>query len=176
MNKSKHIFLTGEKGVGKSTIWRKILTETGLKYSGFVTKNFEIEGVQKGAYIHALKSCAPELIDDNNQIIGIRISHQKMIHLTETFEKFGVEILHDAMTNGDVIFMDELGRLENDAVHFKQTVMEGLDSGARVLGVLQDTPSDFLEEIKAREDVVVCTVTKDNRNILCKEILQKYFT
>lgn len=174
-NSTRHIFLTGEKGIGKSTIWKKIFTETSIEHSGFVTGPLEIEGVRKGAYIHALNSCAPEAPEDNNQIIGVRIFSKKIVPITETFETFGVEILKKAIVSGNVVFMDELGRLERDAVHFKETVKECMDSGVQVLGTLQDTPSEFLEEIKNREDVEVYTVTEANRDILWKEILQKHF-
>lgn len=172
----RHIFLTGDKGIGKSTIWKKIFKETGLEYSGFETRPLEIQGIRKGAYIHAVGACAPEAPEDNNQIIGVRISPKKVVPITETFEIFGVETLHKAKASGNVIFMDELGRLERDAKNFQQTVRECLNGETQVLGVLQDTPSDFLDEIKNRKDVTVYTVTKENRDILQEEILHKHFT
>ena len=50
----RHIFLTGEKQIGKSTIWKKVLEELNVEYRGFITCPYELNGEKKGFYMHAL--------------------------------------------------------------------------------------------------------------------------
>ena len=59
--------------------------------------------------------------------------------------------------------MDELGRLEREAAQFCAQVLACLDSGKRVLGVLQACDAPLVCAVRAREDVSVIEVTPENR-------------
>lgn len=48
------IFLTGEKGIGKSTCINEIIKECVLSVSGFQTLPFYEDNTRKGFYMHAL--------------------------------------------------------------------------------------------------------------------------
>ena len=69
--------------------------------------------------------------------------------------------------------MDELGPGERDAAAFRRMVMECLEGEIPVYGVLQLAESDFLDEIRARGDVCVVTVTEDNREDLPRLLLEQ---
>ena len=60
--------------------------------------------------------------------------------------------------------MDELGPHEAKAVRFRQMILKVLDGPVPVLGVLQEAPSPFLQEIAQRPDVTVLRITEENRN------------
>ncbi len=60
--------------------------------------------------------------------------------------------------------MDELGPHEAEAVRFRQMILKVLDGPVPVLGVLQEAPSPFLQEIAQRPDVTVLRITEENRN------------
>ena len=60
--------------------------------------------------------------------------------------------------------MYELRPHEAEAVRFRQMILKVLDGPVPVLGVLQEAPSPFLQEIAQRPDVTVLRITEENRN------------
>ncbi len=167
-----HIFLTGEKQVGKSTIWREVLRRTGISCTGFVTLPFEINGEKRGYYMHGLGKLPRGYANDVP--ISIRSRERGMTPVTEAFDTFGTALLETACEEKKAgegyILLDELGRLERNAESFQKAVLTCLDSGCRVLGVLQQTDTPFVEKIKERADVMIYTVTKENREELADRL------
>ena len=165
----RHIFLTGEKQVGKSTLWKTVMEQAGIAPLGFQTLPFKVEGHFAGYRLHSLGPVPGEFHND----IPISVHIKPKIHLgiTESFDLFGTALLEQAATAGSFLLMDELGRFEKNAHRFQQAVFNCLDSSCHVLGVLHMTDSAFLNRIQEREDVLVFTVTKENRDRLDLEIL-----
>lgn len=175
---SKHIFLTGEKQVGKSTILNRVISELALKPTGYQTMPLLIHGQRKGFYLHGLCELSPY---ENDNPICIRMEEKKSLPLTETFETLGVRILTEALKSDAWVLMDEIGKFEQEAEGFQNMIIQCLDKKPAVLGVLQKVKSSIVEEVKARSDVVVLEVTKTNREeiygkvlALCKEKLRDF--
>ena len=82
----------------------------------------------------------------------------------EAFERVGVAAIERAIHESALIVMDELGRMELFSRRFQQVALRALDSPRRVLGVLQDRHTSFLDGIRARDDVEIITVTPENRD------------
>lgn len=167
---TKHIFLTGEKQVGKSSILKRVLQELSVTPTGFQTFPLMINGQRKGNYLHGLTGLSPY---ENDSPISIRVEKQKSVPLTETFETLGVKILHEALESDAWMLADEIGRLERDADEFQKLFIRCLDEKPVVLGVLQRTTSDFVKKIEERTDVDILEVTKENREKIYREILKR---
>jgi nucleoside-triphosphatase len=169
METIRHIFLTGEKQVGKSTLWRKVLERSGICPSGFQTLEYLVNGAFRGYRLHGLGRTPAELGND----VPVSVFLRRKLHLpvTESFEIFGTALLELAREDGGFILMDELGIFERAAVAFRQAVVDCLNSDCHVLGVLQKADDPFLEEILNRPDVLVFTVTEENRNHLVQSVL-----
>ena len=169
METIRHIFLTGEKQVGKSTLWRKVLECSGICPSGFQTLEYLVNGAFRGYRIHSLGRTPAELGND----VPVSVFLRRKLHLpvTESFEIFGTALLELAREDGGFILMDELGIFERAAVAFRQAVVDCLNSDCHVLGVLQKADDPFLEEILNRPDVLVFTVTEENRDHLVQSVL-----
>ena len=165
----KHLFLTGEKQVGKSTLLRRLIDARALECAGFETRAFSIDGERRGFTLHGRVALPPY---ENDCIVCARIGERRSVPVPETFETNGVLILARSLSSGaPFILMDELGRLERDAHGFIAQVGACLDSEKRVLGVLQKCSADHIQTIMAREDVTVITVTEDNRDLLFEHLL-----
>ena len=91
--------------------------------------------------------------------------------MPESFDIFGTELLQRAQKTSDYILMDELGIFERTAATFRQTVVDCLDGKCHVLGVLQKADDPFLAAILNRPDVLVYTVTPENRDALVEPLL-----
>ncbi len=170
METIRHIFLTGEKQVGKSTLWRKALAQSGIAPGGFQTLEYLVNGCFRGYRLHSLGRTPAELGND----VPISVFLRRGLHLAVpgSFDSFGTELLRLALEDGGYVLMDELGTFEQDAPAFRQAVVDCLDSDCHVLGVLQRADSPFLDEILNRADVLVFTVTQENRNDLVQPLLE----
>ncbi|HLR35340.1 MAG TPA: nucleoside-triphosphatase [Tissierellales bacterium] len=89
----------------------------------------------------------------------------------ESFSSGMVSILDKSLKDRDAIVLDELGFMENNIDKFTSKVYELLDSNKIVLGVLKDFNCNFLNNIRARNDVIIVEITKENRDFVIKNIL-----
>ena len=169
MEAIRHIFLTGEKQVGKSTLWRKVLAQSGIAPGGFQTMEYLVNGCFRGYRLHGLGRVPEQLGND----VPVSVFLRRKLHLpvTGSFDIFGTALLSLALEDGGFILMDELGIFERDAGDFRQAVADCLNGRCHVLGVLQKADDPFLEAILNRPDVLVFTVTKENRDELVEPLL-----
>ena len=165
----KHIFLTGEKQIGKSTIVASVIETYKDKIFGFQTLPFLINGIKKGYYIHSVGSES----STNDVPICVCIGEKNTVPVTESFDNVGAWILKTARGHKGIMIMDELGKMERDAHVFQSEVFKCLDTEQLIVGVLQHTSLEFIEAITSRQDVIVYEVTSENRDSLKNVILQR---
>lgn len=159
----KNLFLTGKKGVGKTTLLKKSLDKLDVPIGGYTTQR-----VFEGYY---RKYIAKSLYDNEEyQIIRVDSRDDSKVWFPDVFEKNLVPLL-DKSLERDLIVLDELGCSENGIIRFTSKIFELLDSPKIVFGVLKEDNCAFLNRIKERRDVTIITVTKDNRDYLMDEIL-----
>ena len=170
MERKRHLFLTGERQVGKSTLLRALIAQASLACAGFETKPFFVDGERRGFVMHGLVPMPPF---ENDCVISVRLGERRSAPVLPAFEENGVEILRRSLAdNAPFLLMDELGRLERDATAFAAHVRACLNGGKRVLGVLQRCDAPLPREIAAREDVLLLTVTPENRGALLRDLVQ----
>ena len=148
-----HLFLTGEKGVGKSTLIDYLLT--GRTPCGFRTRR--VEGVLSRPSVHLLTVPDTTPTADNLLFYCGACS-------PERFDTLGVAALENR--GGDVLLMDELGPAESGAEKFTAAVLAALDGELPILGVLQQADTPFLRAVARHPRVRLVTVTPQNRDVL----------
>ncbi|HJJ36417.1 MAG TPA: hypothetical protein O0X27_04490 [Methanocorpusculum sp.] len=158
----KHIFLTGDIQIGKSTAISRALELLKITPGGFRTFgiNYQEDG-SSDVFIFPANS-TPES--------GYRVAHRTSAGnsvFPEIFDEFGSFFLKQP---AELILMDELGYMESSANKFQQTVFETLDETTPVLGVVRNKETPFLNAVRARDDVLVLTVTRDNREYVPEKI------
>ena len=168
----KHLFLTGEKQVGKSTLLRRLIDARQLDCAGFETKAFYLNDERRGFVLHGRIEMPPY---ENDCIACARIGEKKAAPVLETFNQNGVSILQKSLESASpYILMDELGRLESRAEDFCEQVLKTLDGKKRILGVLQKCNSALIDTISRRNDVTILTVTPENREELLDILKSNY--
>lgn len=170
--KKKHIFLTGNIQVGKSTLIRGVLSDLmdqkdfHLEYDGFITyfdQRWEEER----------NLCIERVTSDRS----VKAKPKAVLHFegrpvfeTLAYETSGVEVL-ESLDRKKLLIFDECGRFEKDCPRYLGKIKEILDENTHVIGVLRkDPPIEWIQKIMAREDVCIFDVTKENRGILREEI------
>ena len=165
----RHLFLTGQKQVGKSTLLRLLIQQCGLDCGGFETRPLLINGERRGFYLHALSDVS---VFQQDAVISVRLAQRLSVPVPEAFEQNGVAVLNAALTDSHpYVLMDEIGRLESRSAGFCTAVLSVLDGLKPVIGVLQDCQSDLVQQIKSRPDVQVIDVTPDNRDTLLPDLV-----
>ena len=163
---ANNYFFTGKKGIGKSTLIDLYLKE---HFSGKVGGFKTVKKVYDGNRIsfHMISYCVDEELNDDNLLFYCH--DDSMNEGIDVNERFNVlSSILDDYDKYDIIIMDEIGPHEEGAEVFKDRIRKILDSDKAVLGVIQKSESKFLDEIRARKDVKILNVTKENRDKIFK--------
>lgn len=160
-----NIFLTGEVGVGKSTVLRKVLKLLAPTVcGGFLSVSEPApEGAMLYVYIEKAWEKTPH---DEAHLVGLRTGDGHFTSYPEVFNNVGAEILSSTPPQAVLIIMDELGTMESDAETFKKAVFSALDGPLPVLGVIKNKHSEFLDKIRSHPRSVIIEATADNRDAL----------
>ena len=75
-------------------------------------------------------------------------------------------------SEGCLIVIDEIGKMECLSPSFVSAVRRALDGPHPVLGTVGLKGDPFLREVRDRSDVRIVEVTRDNRDRLAEEILE----
>ena len=148
----QHLFFTGDKGVGKSTLVHALLR--GKKnIGGFCT-------VKHSGAVYLLRP-GEECCEKNRLFVcGEEADPAR-------FNTLGCSALEGAF---DGIVMDELGPHEQNAAAFQASVFRALDGDTPVIGVLQKADCAFLQRVAGHPNVRLIEVTKENRETLYTEL------
>ena len=165
-----HLFLTGEKRVGKTTIIRSFLSQTGITADGFMTY-WELDGDGMSLYLSPYGAAERS----GKRHFVTRFSAGKSVRSEETpivFDVHGSEILRSSGNCG-VIVMDELGFLESKAHTFQKAVAARISGDVPVLGVIKPMRTEFLDSIRGDPRVEIREVTEENRAAVLEWLLER---
>ena len=168
---TQHIFLTGKKHIGKSTLIQKILDDYKKTSDGFLTvrtKNYLKD--QYSVHMYHLKE--KELPNKSNLLFLCGKTDE---HTADTFDRLGCNIL-SMCSDCSLLIMDELGPHEAKAALFREEILHLLDGQIPVLGVLQEPAEACWPEIVNHPNVEIITLSESNRNnsSLCEHILSDF--
>lgn len=164
---ARHLFLTGEKRVGKSTLVRALLAGYPGVVGGFFT--VKAEGVVPGRVsVHLLRAGGREIPAADNLLFCCGDSDAGAA--AARFDVLGCAAL-EAVPAPGLLVMDELGPHEGEAAVFRRAVLAALEGDVPILGVLQRCSAPFPAQIAAHPRVQVVEVTPDNRDRLARTLV-----
>ena len=164
----KNIFVTGPPSSGKTTVIKKIIKLLPVPAKGFYTEEERLINKRVGFVMHSLDGKEGYL------------AHQD-IASEYHIRRYGVSIANiesisvPAITpNGEqVIILDEIGKMECFSQKFIEAAEHALDSPNIVIGTITLGGSDFILQVKQRNDIEIIEVTSENRDHLPEVIIQK---
>lgn len=157
----KHIFYTGPRGVGKSTLLQKRLAEYKGTCAGFRTVKVPCSD---GFTVHMLPIDNTALPTKENFLFH-RNNKREYGKNAARFDAIGCRLLSN-IEGAPLIVMDELGSAESEAEAFQARIFELLDGDTPILGVLQEGESEFQKKVTAHPNVELIHVTAENRDSL----------
>lgn len=159
-----NLFLTGNIGIGKSTILQNALKEFDISIGGYITQRV-FEGYYRRYIVKSLYNM------DEYTIIKVDSRDNSKKSFSHAFENGVISILDNSLKYRDLIVLDELGCAENNIEIFTSKIFELLDSPKIVFGILKDDYCSFLDKIRNRKDVQVIRITEENRDYILKDIV-----
>ena len=167
-NRPTHIFLTGEKQVGKSTLVSAVLSSVGMKFSGLRSISVFDEKNDRNVYLVPANGGD----DEPTALAGVCSNRHITERYPEVFDDVGCRLL-DFDEDTRLVVIDEIGSMERGARRYSDRIMSLLDrTDIRILGVLQKkTDSDLAQAIRKHPNVRMIEVTEENRDDLVPVII-----
>ena len=157
----KHIFYTGPRGIGKSTLLQKRLAQFQGVCAGFRTVKVPCG---ESFSVHMLPVDKRETPAEEN-FLFCRDKKREYEENALRFDVLGCRLL-GIIESADLIVMDELGSAESAAAAFQDRVLALLDGDIPILGVLQEGESAFQQRVATHPKVELIYVTEENRDSL----------
>ncbi|XP_045186896.1 nucleoside-triphosphatase THEP1-like [Mercenaria mercenaria] len=175
----RHIMLTGQPGIGKTTLVKKVcekLEDENWQCQGFYTEEKREDGQRVGFDVVTFdgqSGALARVVDRDNPVAGRSYMVGRYNVLLQSFEKIALPSLAIKPSEYTrVIVIDEIGKMELFSRSFTQTVKDLLKHPkTTVFATVPVRANPFVEEIKNRDDVQLYTVTKENRNQLVNEVV-----
>ena len=158
--KAKNVFVTGPPRCGKSTLIEKMVRQLGRPMGGFFTRQITEGGRRTGFSIITLDGKRGVLAHEN---VKSRYRVGKYRVSVKDIDRIAVPSMLPPDPDA-VVVIDEVGKMECFSQPFKETLVEVLDSDHPVLGSIALKGDRFIQNIKARNDVLLFTLNEKNRD------------
>ena len=165
-----HALIVGARGVGKSTLIRRVLQELNRPLFGFETKKEEALADEiNGSPVYIYEAGKEQLQTDENLVGHCLTRHS--FPMTAGFDHYAPRLL-SPVPDGCVIEMDEIGFMESKSKAFCNAVMTLLDGSTPVIAAVKDKDIPFLEAVRSHPNARCFHITPENRDALCFEVLE----
>jgi len=164
----KNIFLTGPPSSGKTTVIRNVLEKLKLPANGFYTEEERVHGKRVGFLMKTLDGRQAYLA-----LLGMKSDFYIRRYGVSIQDIETVAVPSISPINGNIIILDEIGKMECFSEIFRRACVDALDSSNIVVGTITLGEEDFIREIKNRDDMEMHQVTPNNRDLLPALILGK---
>jgi len=174
MGQALKIGITGLPGAGKTYALLKViemLEESGLKVGGMITEPIIRKNRREGFYVMDWASKERRVFASKDIQSKIMVGRYG-VDIT-SLEEVGVRALQNAVTDSDVIVIDEVGKMEVESESFVKAVKDALDADKPLILTLhKKSRNPLLQDIRRRDDIRILEVTQVNRNLLPYKIVK----
>ena len=161
--------LTGRPGTGKTSLIKQAVAEVAGRAGGFYTEEIRSQGIRKGFRLITLEGQSAILAH-----VSIKGRHRvgKYGVDTQSLDKIGIPALLQAARQRDLVVVDEIGKMELFSASFRQTLLEIINRGHKVLGTIMLGPNPWADALKKRPEVDLVPVTGGNNRQVMEDLRQ----
>lgn len=164
------LLLTGNPGIGKTTVIHRVVQNLrGIQCAGFYTEEMRTGGQRQGFKILTLDGREGVLASMGGG--GARVGRYS-VHVQE-FEAMVLPLIDPERTPADLYVIDEIGKMELLSQKFRKGLVDLLARPSHIMATIAKRGGGFVDQIKARNDVELIEVTKENRDQLPEAIARR---
>jgi nucleoside-triphosphatase len=160
------LFLTGNPGIGKTTVLIKaveILKSKGLTIGGMVSREVRSHSERVGFEILDISTNRRGWLAHVDQNQGPRVGKYR-VNLDD-LNNVGTAAVLKSVEDFDVVTVDEVGPMESCSTQFLEAVERAVESEKIVVGTIHwKMRNELIYKIRAREDAEIFVVTYENRD------------
>lgn len=166
------ILLTGQPGVGKTTVIQRLAEKAGDQAGGFYTREIREEGKRRGFEIVTF--------DGMRDVLALKAPRGRFAHEVafksykinlSGIDEVAVPALIRARDQSKILFADEIGPMEIHSGLFCRTIEELLeDDGVALVGTIVKRPHRFADRVKRHPRVKLVKITTKNRDRVVDEV------
>lgn len=168
---TSRLLIEARPGAGKTTALRRVaelLRERQLEVAGFVTEEMRSGRHRVGFCIAALST------GERGTLAHVDISSSTRV------SRYGVDlqgferiVLPEFEAKADVLLIDELGKMELASSAFVTAVRDVFERKTRVAATVHTFRDPFTDALKARSDIELVRLTRENRDSLPHQIVKR---
>lgn len=166
------LMLSGRPGVGKTTVIRAAAERLGQRAGGFYTEEIRgADGRRKGFRLVTLDG--QEAVMAHVDLCGEgrpRVSRYGVD--VEAIERVGVAALRRAISEGRILMVDEIGKMELLCEPFREVVLQAVRGPSTVVATAMARPTAWVADLQASPQVEVWEVTMGNRDGMPDRVLR----
>lgn len=169
---AKILLLTGDKGVGKTTIVESVIRVVGREnFVGFTAAERRIGGERCGFEVVMLDGDKGSLASVESasslRVGGLNKQGVPRYGIDLGFlESVAVPKLLAAASDRKVIVIDEIGPMQLYSEIFRNAILQLIERECVIFGTVVERSHPWTDEFKKRENVETFTVTRQNRETL----------
>lgn len=162
------ILLTGEPGVGKSTLLSSVI-EAFENKQGFVTTEKRTNGIRTSFEMTASNGESFVLCSVDSPST-VRVSRYGVN--VQELEQFVNKL--PSIEAGKLVYLDEIGQMQLYSEAYKKVITEYLCLQNPVIGTLSKIYNDeFTNQLRTRSDIEIIEVTLENRDELKEKLIDR---
>lgn len=165
-----HALIIGARGVGKSTLIRRVLQELNRPLFGFETKKETALADERSGSPVYIYEAGKEHLQTGDNLVGYCLN-RRSTPIPSGFDRYAPKLL-TPIADGCIVEMDEIGFMESKSEAFCRAVMTLLDGNAPVIAAVKDKDIPFLEAVRAHPNARCFHITPENRDALYFEVLE----
>ena len=164
-----NIMLTGFPRVGKTTAIMKFLEKTKKTCSGFYTEEIKNQyGRREGFKVIGIST------GEVGTLAHINVkSFRKVGKYFVDLEGFEEVALPEMDEEAEIVIIDEIGKMELYSSKFKFQLLHNLNNENVLATITKKGGGNYVELMKKRADIELIELTKQNRDEVVKELLER---
>ena len=167
---AKNLLITGEPGIGKSTVIQKLITELKpLKPVGFYTAEIRTNGVRVGFQAISIDGRRHNLAHVDLRSHLVVGKYRVGVH---GFEKF-LNRIDLVESNGRLVIIDEIGKMECMSRRFREVICELLEQDRIVVATIAQEGVGLIDNIRKRDDILLLEMNRRNREEMVGKVLRR---
>ena len=157
------LLLTGKPGIGKTTVIKAVAESLGERAGGFYTEEILGPGGRKGFRLVTLNGTKTVIAHVDMRGQGRPRVGRYGVN-AEAIERVGVTALRQAMQQGRIVVVDEIGKMELFCGPFKNTVLEATGGPNVVIATVMAQSNPWVDSLMMMPGVTLWKVTAKNRD------------